>query len=200
MLQTVVDESHRLSRQVDNLLDMARLDSGAIALNRDWQVLEELVGVALSRLRRELPGRSIHVQIPADFPLLWVAGDLIEQMFVNLLENAIRYTPSGSRLEITAQHCGELAEIRFADNGPGLPSGSESKIFDKFFRGRTKVADGQRGIGLGLAICQAIVRAHGGQITAANRAAGGTEFIISLPCPQSSPQDTLDESSLRTVS
>lgn len=200
MLQTIEDESRRLSRQVDNLLDMARLDSGAIVLNREWQVLEELVGVALTRLRREIQGRVIHVQIPDDFPLLWVAADLIEQMLINLLENAVRYTPEGSSIELTAEHRAEHALIRVADRGPGLPPGSETKVFDKFFRGHTKVADGQRGIGLGLAICQAIVRAHDGQITAANRPAGGAEFVVSLPCPRASRQDTLHESTASTVS
>jgi two-component system, OmpR family, sensor histidine kinase KdpD len=196
MLQTVVDESHRLARQVDNLLDMARLDSGAITLNRDWQVLEELVGVALARLRPELASRTVHVRIPSEFPLLWVAGDLIEQMLVNLLENAIRYTAAGSQIEISAAQYGNQAEIRVVDNGPGLPPGSEAQIFDKFFRGRAIVADGQRGIGLGLAICRAIVQVHGGQIRAANRSGGGAEFIITLPCSQHDSQVTLDDVAL----
>jgi two-component system sensor histidine kinase KdpD len=188
MLQTVVDESNRLSRQVENLLDMARLSSGSIVLNRDWQVLEELVGVALSRLRRELSEYSVEVVIPIDFPLLWVADDLMEQVLVNLLDNAIRYTPKGSQIIISAVRCEGRAEIRIADNGPGLRPGSESKVFEKFFRGKMVVADGQRGIGLGLAICQGIVQAHGGEIRAANRPGGGVEFIISLPCPAQSPQ------------
>jgi two-component system sensor histidine kinase KdpD len=186
MVQTVVDESSRLARQVDNLLGMARLNSGPVILHRDWEALEELVGVALKRLRRELKDHVVGVQIGDDFPLLWVAGDLVELVLVNLLENAVRYTPPGSRIEIAADRCGERAEIRVADNGPGLPAGSESKVFDKFFRGRMLIADGQRGIGLGLSICQAILQAHGGQIRAANRGAGGAEFTISLPIVPSS--------------
>jgi len=193
LLQTVVDESHRLARQVDNLLDMARLESGTVVLNRDWHVLEELVGLALARLRRDLAGRSVHVTIPDEFPLLWVAGDLMEQMLVNLLENAVRYTPPDSYIEISATHGGDRVELRVADNGPGLPPGSETKVFDKFFRGRTVVADGQRGVGLGLAICHAIVRGHDGEISAANRRGGGADSMISLPCPPPYPQDTLDE-------
>ncbi len=204
MLETVVDESHRLSRQVDNLLGMARLNSGAIVLNRDWEVLEELVGVAIRQLRPELNGHGVDVEIPQAFPMLWVAGDLIEKVFVNLLENAIRYTPVGTKIEITVSRetvnrDEDQAVIRVADNGPGLPRGQETKVFDKFFQGNTAiVADGQRGIGLGLAICKSIVHAHGGQIMAANRPQGGAEFTILLPCPKEEPQLAFDESSLST--
>ena len=195
LMQTIVDESHRLSRQVDNLLDMARLDSGAESLNCDWQVLEEMIGVSIARLRPELKGYEVRASVPADFPLLWVADSLFEQMLVNLLENAIRYTPPGSRIEIFARRRGADAEITIADNGPGLPAGSEAKVFDKFFRGASVVDDGQRGIGLGLTICRGIARAHGGDIRAANRAEGGAEFTITIPCPTQSPQVNLDESS-----
>jgi two-component system sensor histidine kinase KdpD len=144
-------------------------------------VLEELVGVALSRLRRELTGRTVRVSIPEDFPLLWVAGDLFEQVLVNLLENAIRYTPADSGVEISATMNGTEYQVIVADQGPGLPAGSETKVFDKFYRAGTVVADGQRGIGLGLAICRAIIDAHDGRISAANRPAGGAMFTIQLP-------------------
>lgn len=191
--QTVVDEARRLARQVDNLLGMARINSGTIVLNREWEALEELVGIALNRLRRELTDHRVNVDIGEDFPLLWVAGDLIELVLVNLLDNAIRYTPPGSQIEITATSNSASAEIRVADSGPGLPPQSESHVFEKFFRGRTIVADGQRGIGLGLSICRALVEAHDGQISARNRPEGGAEFIISLACPLQAPQVNVDE-------
>lgn len=187
-LQTVVEESRRLARLVENLLDMARLDSGSIVLSRQWHVLEEIVGVALNTAKRELKDHEIRVTIPADFPLLQIDGFLIEQLLVNLLENASRYTPAGSELEIAAVAKDRRAEIHIADNGPGLPPGSEDKVFNKFFRGSTMSPDGRRGVGLGLAICQAIVQAHGGTITAANRPEGGAEFIVSLPCTESPPK------------
>jgi two-component system sensor histidine kinase KdpD len=180
-----VDESHRLSRQFDNLLEMARLNSGTLVLHCEWQVLEELIGVVLARLRGQLHGHAVQVKIPEDFPMLWVAAELIEQVLVNLLENA-------SRIEITASRQGDIAEIKVADNGPGLPPGGEAKLFEKFYRGTRIVADGQRGIGLGLPICQGIVKVHRGHIRAANRPEGGAEFIISLPCPQQSPQVNLN--------
>jgi two-component system sensor histidine kinase KdpD len=193
MLQTLVDESHQVVRLVDNLLEMARLDSGSVALNQQWHVLEELIGSALRRLRKELGQRTVRVHIPADFPLLLIDGFLMEQVFVNLLENASRYTPAGATLEISASTSGKRAEIRFADNGPGLPRGSESRVFDKFFRGSTNPPDGRRGVGLGLAICQGIVTAMGGRITAGNRPEGGAEFVISLACQQQTPRIALEE-------
>jgi two-component system, OmpR family, sensor histidine kinase KdpD len=195
-LQLVVSESHRVARQVDNLLEMARLDSGTLSLNCEWQVLEELIGVVLARLRSELQEYPVQVTTPDDLPLLWVAAELIEQVLVNLLENAVRYTPPGSRLEITAHSDGHTIEISVADNGPGLIPGSEAKVFDKFYRGRKIVADGQRGIGLGLPICQGIIKAHGGDIRAVNRPTGGAEFIISLPCREQTLDTTSNSSNL----
>ncbi|MEX2091794.1 MAG: sensor histidine kinase KdpD [Pirellulales bacterium] len=195
-LQTIVDESRRLERLVENLLDMARLDSGAVVLNRQWHVLEEIVGLALAAVKREVQNRDMRVAIPSDFPLLSVDAFLFEQVLVNLLENASRYTAADSTIEISAAIVGKTAEIRVADNGPGVPAGSEVKIFDKFFRGSSVAPDGRRGVGLGLAICRAIVEAHGGRISAANRRTGGAEFRIVLPCDESPPKIWDDEFSL----
>jgi two-component system sensor histidine kinase KdpD len=134
------------------------------------------------------------LHIPELFLLILVDGFLFEQAFVNLLENASRYTPPGTEIEITSKTIGNRIEIRFGDTGPGLPPGTETKVFDKFFRGTTATPDGRRGVGLGLAICQGIVQAHGGTISAANRAAGGAEFVISLPCKQQSQQAAVAQS------
>jgi two-component system sensor histidine kinase KdpD len=193
LLHTILDESRRLGRLVDNLLDMTRLTSGTVALNKQWHVLEEIVGSALGRLRRELEHHVVRVDIPGDIPLLSLDGVLMEQVFFNLLENAARYTPAGSAIEIAARASEKRVEIRVADTGPGLPSGTESRVFEKFFRGSTVTDDGRRGAGLGLAICQAIIEAHGGRISARNRPAGGAEFIISLPCEETAPRVALDE-------
>jgi two-component system sensor histidine kinase KdpD len=187
-LRTLVDESQRLARLFENLLDMARLDSGSIVLNRQWHVLEEIVGVALRSMKEVLRLHDVRVRIPRDFPLLKVDACLLEQVLVNLLENAARYTPAGSEIEIAAVAYPQRAEILISDNGLGLPPGSEEKIFDKFFRGSTVSPDGRRGVGLGLAICRAIVEAHGGRITAANRSAGGARFVIVLPCHEAPPR------------
>lgn len=192
LLQSIVEEAHRLARLVDNLLDMTRLESGVVELNRQWHVLEEIVGAARNRLRRELAEHTVHVDFPADLPLLRLDGTLFEQVFTNILENAARYTPPGSRIDITARALGRRVEIRIADNGPGLPPGTEQRIFEKFFRGNVS-ADGRRGVGLGLTICQAIILAHGGSIRAHNRPEGGAEFIIEMPCEQHAPSVRLDE-------
>ncbi len=193
LLQGIVEESRRLGRLVDNLLDMSRLESGALAPDRQWHVLEEIVGSARSRLRRLLEQHTLRVEIPPDFPLLFVDGLLMEQLLVNLLENAARYTPAGSRIEVTARYTGGRAEVRVADDGPGLPPGTEARVFDKFFRGTGVAPDGRRGVGLGLAICQAIAQAHRGEIRAANRPGGGAEFVVTLPTEGPSPHVPLDE-------
>lgn len=198
LLRTVVDESHRLARLVENLLEMTRLESGTAAPNKQWHVLEEIAGSALARLRRELEHHVIAVTLPPDLPLLFVDGLLLEQVLVNLVENAARYTPPGSRIELSARSLGNRVEFRVADDGPGLPPGSEARVFDKFFRGTTKATDERRGVGLGLAICQAIIEAHQGRISAGNRPSGGAEFVISLPCEQPAPQIALDEVTAKT--
>jgi two-component system sensor histidine kinase KdpD len=129
----------------------------------------------------------VRVNLPADLPLLFVDGDLMSQLLINLVENAVRYTPPTATIEIGASFARGRVTIRVADDGPGLPPGSETKVFDKFFRGTTATADGRRGVGLGLAICRSIVLAHGGEIRAANRPTGGAEFTIALPCTTQPP-------------
>ncbi len=188
LLQSVVDESRRLSRLVDNLLDMTQLESGSIHVKREWHVLEEIVGSALHHVREQLARHSISTQLPANLPMVHVDGVLFEQVFVNLLENAARYTPPESRIEITARENPAGVEIHVSDNGSGLPRGVESRLFEKFVRGESAVPDGRRGVGLGLAICRGIVQAHGGSINARNLATGGADFAISLPCHLRPPE------------
>ena len=193
LVQTVVEESQRLARLFDNLLDMTRLESGSVRLNKQWQVLEEIIGSALARVRRLLEHHSVDVHLPHDLPLLSLDGVLIEQVFVNLLENAARYTPAGSQIAISAKTINNRVEIRVTDNGPGFPPGTESKVFEKFFRATTTTPDGRRGVGLGLAICHGIVQAHHGRIQALNRPEGGAEFLITFPCDETPPRVPLDE-------
>jgi two-component system sensor histidine kinase KdpD len=180
LLQTIVDESRRLARLVDNLLDMTRLEAGAVVANRQWHVIEEIVGSAVHRVQGDLGDRPVTTDVPADLPLVSVDGLLVEQVLVNLLENAARYTPAAGPIEITAREVGSAVEIRVADRGPGLPPGAEERVFEKFYRGTAR-PDGRRGVGLGLAICRGIVEAHGGRVTARNRPGGGAEFVITLP-------------------
>lgn len=199
LLQSIVDESHRLARQVDNLLEMTRLEAGTRHLNRQWHVLDEILGSAVSRLTRALERHALHVHVPEDLPLLFVDALLLEQAFVNLLENAARYCPAGTRIDVTARRAADGVEVRFADNGPGLPPGSESRVFDKFYRGARDTPDGRRGVGLGLAICAGIIRAHDGTIVARNREPAGAEFTLYLPRGKETPPTLIEEDVARPL-
>ena len=176
---------------VNNLLDMARLQAGAIKLNRQWQPLEEVVGSALKSVRSAIIGHRVSVNLPDDLPLLEFDAVLIERVLSNLLENAGKYTPSGSEIAIgAALHARDLVEIWVEDNGPGLPPGKEAGIFQKFERGQRECVT--PGVGLGLAICRAIVDAHGGAIRAENRIDGGARFVFSLPRGNPPVVDTVE--------
>jgi two-component system sensor histidine kinase KdpD len=180
--QTIRNEALRTSSLVSNLLDMARLQEGSIRLKREWQSLEEVVGAALQSLAGPLAKHAVRVDLPADLPLLEFDALLMERVFCNLLENAAKYTPAGSLIEIAAHHEGDRAVITFSDNGPGLPPGREDTLFEKFTRGEEESA--VTGVGLGLAIVRAIVEAHKGTVKAENRSEGGARFIITLPAGQ----------------
>ena len=179
------DQARRTARLVDNLLEMARLEAGRINVRRDWQSIEELVGGALAALETTLAGRAIDVDLPADLPLVACDGTLIERVLVNLLENAAKYTPPGAPIRMTARFANGVVEVAIEDRGPGLPAGREQAIFDKFTRGERESA--VPGVGLGLAICRAIVEAHGGTIAARNREGGGARFAFTLPAGESPP-------------
>lgn len=183
--RAIYDEARRMSNLVNNILDMARLDAGMASLNRQWNSLEEIVGTVLARLAKPLQERPLAVSLPPELPLLYVDAVMLEQVLVNLLENAVRYTPAGSALEISAETEAEALRVSVADHGPGFPPGQEHALFDKFYRVQHEGA--QSGVGLGLAICKAIVEAHGGGIYAKNRAGGGAVFTFFLPLEQAPP-------------
>ena len=125
--------------------------------------------------------------VASHLPLIHVDGLLLEQLFVNLLENAARHTPQGTRVRISAAAEPRVLHITVADDGPGLPPGAEEQVFEKFFRAST-VADSRRGSGLGLAICRAVAQIHGGAIAVANRPGGGAEFRLRLPLTEDAPR------------
>ncbi len=187
LTQTIYEEAERLNRLVANLLDMTRLESGPV-LVRQWHSLEEIVGSAARRLKRVLAGRRLETALPSDLPLVQVDAALIEQLFVNLLDNAIKYTPPGSTVRISARSCGQDVAVEVADDGPGLPPGDEQRVFEKFFR----KSGSRSGFGLGLAICRAVVDAHGGRLWAETREPSGAAFCFSLPRggePPAPPED-----------
>lgn len=171
--------ARRMAALVHNMLDMARLESGTVHLNRQWQPFEEVIGSALNAVRPALGARPVRVSLPEALPLVNIDAVLIERVLFNLLENAGKYTPPGSPIEIGAAADGGAVELWVDDHGRGLPKGREEAIFNKFERGRKESAT--PGVGLGLAICRAIAQAHGGTVSGHTRPGGGARFTLRLP-------------------
>ncbi len=192
--QALAVEARRMNAMVNNLLDMARLQSGAVQLKLQWQPIEEVVGGALQAMRAALAGHTLRTDLPSDLPLVNFDAVLIERVLCNLFENAAKYTPPGSCVTIAARvHEGNL-RVSVADDGPGLPAGREEALFEKFTRGERESAT--PGVGLGLAICRAIVEAHGGRIwfeavdggaVAAGRRSAQFLFTLPLGTPPDMP-------------
>ncbi|MDB5768669.1 MAG: kdpD [Collimonas fungivorans] len=182
-------EMLRMSALVTNLLDMARIQSGEVKLNLQWQPFEEVVGSALRASGSALHGHQVEIRVAHELPLVHFDAVLIERVLCNLLENAAKYTPLGSHIVLAAVVNARFLTVTIADDGPGLPSGMEDTIFEKFTRGERESA--KPGVGLGLAICRAIVEAHGGTIRAHSGRHGtsGAEFIFTIPlgAPPSMP-------------
>jgi len=180
MAHLLQSETVRMSAMVANLLDMARIESGHVQLNLQWQSLEEVVGSALRASGTQLRGHRISTQLAPDLPLVRYDAVLIERVLCNLLENAAKYAPPGSSIGIAASVQGTMLQVTVHDDGPGLPPGREAAIFEKFTRGERE--SNLPGVGLGLAICRAIVEAHGGTIAAqAPAPAKGAAIVLTLP-------------------
>jgi two-component system sensor histidine kinase KdpD len=183
--QTIYEEAERLNRLVNNLLDMTRLEAGTIQVHKEWQPLEEVVGAALTRLEVQLHNRPVTTQLPADLPLVPLDSVLIEQVLINLLDNAVKYTAPGSPIALAAWTTEDTVTVEVADRGPGLPPGEEQRIFEKFYRtSRTAMPSGT---GLGLTICRGMVAVHGGRMWAENRPGGGTTVRFTLPLTGTPP-------------
>jgi two-component system sensor histidine kinase KdpD len=179
LARTIETRAREMSELISNVLDLTRFESGAPALRRDWESIDDLAAVALERLQDRLVEHPVDLRLPEDLPPIFVDASLVVQLVTNLLDNFIKYTPAGSRATITAIPEGDFLRIRLDDDGPGLPPGDTARLFDKFQRG-----DGEgviAGVGLGLAICRAIAQAHGGDIRAAARPEGGARFEFTLP-------------------
>ena len=191
LLETICEEAEHLERLVANLLEMTRLEAGAAPVHREWVPLDELIGGALYRLEHRLGQRAVHIDVPESLPLLSADPVLLEQVFYNLFDNAGKYSPEGTPIDVDARMSDSSVTITVADRGRGLPPGNESNVFEKFYRGPHS---GIQGAGLGLAICRAIVEAHEGTITAEQRPGGGALFRLALPMRGESPQVIPEES------
>ncbi len=172
-------EALRMSTQVNNLLDMARIESGAIRLRREWHSIEEIVGSAVRATARVLAPRAVATALAADLPLVECDAVLIERVLVNLLENAAKYTPPAAHIRISARPQESFLRVEVADDGPGIRAGLETAIFEKFMRGTRESSIA--GVGLGLTIAKAIVEAHGGTMAAETPAGGGAALVFTLP-------------------
>ncbi len=179
LLRSIDAKAHEMSELISNVLDLMRFEAGEVHLRRDWQTVDDLVGTALARLDGRLGERQIDVAVPADLPAVHVDAPLVTQVLVNLLENVRKHTPPETHVRITAEFTGDSVRVAVEDDGPGLPEGDPERLFAKFQRGREESNTG--GAGLGLAICRAIVGAHGGHIDAMSRGGKGARFAFTLP-------------------
>ncbi|HLO63875.1 MAG TPA: ATP-binding protein [Azonexus sp.] len=177
--QALHEQAARLAGLVANLLDMARLNAGEVTLRREWQPLEEVVGASIKLLGNALAEHPVKVELAKDLPLLQFDAVLVERVFCNLLENAAKYAPPHTAIELQAERQGDVVSIAVMDRGPGFPPERRDELFNMFVRGHSE--SGKPGTGLGLAICKAIVEAHGGRIQADDRAGGGACVSFSLP-------------------
>jgi two-component system sensor histidine kinase KdpD len=194
LLDSIHEEAERLNRFVGNLLEITRLESGSVTVRKQWQPAEEVIGVALERFHAQLAGRSVTVSVPAQLPLVPLDDVLVGEVLANLLDNALKFAPPASPLAVGAHEEDGGITFEVADRGPGLPPGEERRIFEKFYR--VPRPTGEPGAGLGLAICRAIVGAHGGTISGSNRPGGGALFSFWLPIegrppalPAAEPED-----------
>jgi len=180
LLETVKEGADRMDRLVANLLDTARLESGMMKLKTDWCDMEDITGIALRRVSECIKHRPLSIHIPEQLPLVKADCVLLEQVLVNLLDNACKYSAKGSEISITARKDEAVVQVSVADRGAGIPTENLSQIFDKFYR--VQQPKSVSGTGLGLSICKGIIEAHGGYIHAENRPGGGTVITFAIPC------------------
>ena len=179
LLQTILNGAERMNRFVGNLLDMARLESGMLKLKKDWCDLQDIIGVAVNRLGESLTNRPLDIQVQPNLPLVQADCILIEQVLINLLDNALKYSEQGSKIVVSTHQREKQLETTVANQGEGILDTDLSKVFDKFYRLNSPLQ--VSGTGLGLAICKGIIEAHGGEIWAENNKLGGVTITFTLP-------------------
>ena len=191
LLATIQEEGHRLNRLVRNLLDMTRLQAGALHVKKEWQDIEEVIGSALTRVEDRLGTRAVETHLAPGLPMAPFDSILIEQVLINLLENALKYTPDGTTIEISARAVDGAIEVSVSDRGPGVPPADAEKVFEKFYR--AGAGEGRGGVGLGLTICRGVITAHGGRLWVDARPGGGAAFRFTIPLDGPPPKVRVDE-------
>ena len=187
LLEGAHGQSERLTRMVNDLLAINRLETGKPLLDRQPYFIDEVIGAVIARAKPWLAGRTLKTEIAQHLPLVSIDGSLIEQVLINLLENAVKYTPEDGIIHIAAEKRQDSLHVSVSDNGCGIPKGEEQKIFEKFYRVANNPVSG--GSGLGLAICKAIIVAHDGTIHAENNQAGGLTVSFALPLDNTLPSE-----------
>ena len=178
---SIYDDSMWLANLVENLLSVSRIENGTIRLKMEPELLEEVFQEALTHLDRKAKEHTITVELPDDMLMAKMDARLIVQVVINIVNNAIKYTPPGSHVQVSARKRGESVEVRIADDGPGISDEAKAKLFDMFYTANNARGDGRRGLGLGLSLCRSIVQAHGGSITVEDNYPKGAIFSFTLP-------------------
>ncbi len=189
ILKDIYEDSLWLIQLVENLLAITRIGEGKTRLNITAQLVEEVVDEALSHIRKRNKAHILKTQMPNELLLAKMDARLISQVIINLVDNALKYTPSGSEITISAERAEDFVSIQVADNGPGIPNRQKKKVFDMFYAGSTKVADCRRSLGLGLSLCKSIVEAHGGEIRLFDNDPSGCVFTFTLPISEVTPYE-----------
>ncbi len=193
----IVEEAERLNGIVGNLLDLSRIEGGSLRPDKDWHDLASLIGDVVRRVRTRYPEHFFAVDLPSDLPPLLIDWVEIDQVFSNLIENAAKYSPTGTKVWIAARHDGSCVRVQIADRGPGIPASALTYLFTPFYR--VQALSGQcrpKGIGLGLAVARGLVEAHGGKIAVRNRDDGGAIFSFTLPLaegPACPPEEIFEQ-------
>jgi two-component system sensor histidine kinase KdpD len=177
----ISEEMIWLANLVENILNMTRIGEGQFVLHKEDEVVDDVVNEALSHMSRILENRHLEVSLPDEVVSLPMDGKLVVQVLVNLLDNAVKHTPPDSGIGLKVCVIENDAIFEVCDNGSGIDADIMDKLFDGFTPQKNKIVDGKRGMGLGLAICKAVVEAHGGKIRAENQPAGGARFVFTLP-------------------
>ena len=192
LYQDIYDDAMWLISLVENLLTVTRIENGTMQLTLEPELIDEVAQEALRHLNRRSAEHTVTLAVPDDLLMAKMDPQLIVQVLINLTDNAIKYTPAGSSIAVSAQRSGETVRVEVADDGPGIPDAAKEKLFEMFYTAQAKRGDGRRGLGLGLSLCRSIVEAHGGQIGVRDNNPHGTVFWFTLPAsdtPSAPPQN-----------